>query len=192
MRDENSEKDQQRIGLGLLTLEPLLIIEKATCSHKCPRTRALISVFQHKDFPAVSIYKSFDSLSIFFPFLKKFSWKLFTIQMLVLSSIVNSQYYPYYLGYGSNYGGLGSRPSTYYNSNNYPYQNSYQNPGSFANSYGGSGGWNGITFPSSNNNYGGSNSQQNYGNLGSYYGLNYGFANYNPWQNYWGYGDRKK
>lgn len=136
-------------------------------------------------FPVISIniFQSFSSI------FKKFSWKLFTIQILVLSSVVNSQYYPYYLGYGSNYGSLGSRPNTYYNnynSYNWPYQNSY--PGTFANSYGGSGGWNGITFPNSNNNYG----YGNYGNIGSYYGLNYGFANYNPWQNYWGYGDRKK
>lgn len=116
---------------------------------------------------------------------------MLAIQILVLSATVNAQfYYPYYLGYGGSgysntYGGIGSslsnRPSNYYNSYNWPYQNSY--PGTYTNSYAGSGGWNGITFPTNNNNYG------NYGgNVGSYYG----YANYNPWQYYWGYGDRKK
>lgn len=124
---------------------------------------------------------------------------MFAIQILVFISTANSQYYPYYLGYGtnsnSNYGGIGSsvstRPSTYYNPYNWPnYQTNY-NPGTYTNSYGGSGGWNGITFPQTN--YGGSNyGIGNYGNVGSYYGLGYGFANYNPWQYYWGYGDRKK
>lgn len=111
-------------------------------------------------------------LSLSFWFYKKISWKVLAIQILVFITAANTQnYYPYYLGYGgnNNYGGIGSsvsgRPSTYYNNYNWPY----------ANSYAGSGGWNGITFPS------------NY--YGNYYG-NYA-GGYNPWQFYWGYGDRK-